>query len=161
MKISTRGRTGPLIQPLPKPVRQTWLVLHVVCSVGWIGVEIAVLTLCVAGMSADDPARARTMYDAASLLADDFFLLATLLVLITGLVLGLGTKWGLFRYYWVLGKLLIALVVTGIAVLADSAAPGLLGVFTTATALFILAAESATTAMPVTTSAISSFPSTQ
>src|SRR6266498_1316837 len=37
MRIATQG--GPLIQPLPKPVRQIWLVLHVVCSVGWIGVE--------------------------------------------------------------------------------------------------------------------------
>jgi hypothetical protein len=126
MKISTRG--GPLIQPLPRPVRQIWLVLHVVCSAGWIGVEVAVLTLCLAGR-----------YDAAALLANGFFLPVTLLVLLTGVVLGVGTKWGLVRYYWVLAKLVIALVVTGIAALTDSAAAGLFGVFVTATALFVLA----------------------
>ena len=126
MKISTRG--GALIQPLPKPVRQVWLVLHVVCSVGWIGVEVAVLTLYLAGR-----------YDAATLLANGFFLPATLLVLVTGVVLGIGTKWGLFRYYWVLAKLVIALVVTGIAAVTDPAASGLFGVFVSATALFVLA----------------------
>jgi hypothetical protein len=125
MKISARG--GPLIQPLPKPVRQIWLVLHVVCSVGWIGVEVAVLTLYAAGR-----------YDAAVLLANGFFLPVTLLVLGTGVVLGIGTKWGLFRYYWVVSKLVIALIVTGIALVTDSSA-GLVGVFLSATALFVLA----------------------
>jgi hypothetical protein len=33
-------------------------------------------------------------------------------VLATGLVLGLGTKWGLVRYWWVLVKLILSLVMT-------------------------------------------------
>ena len=30
--------------------------------------------------------------------------------LVTGLVMSLGTRWGLFRHYWVLAKLLITIV---------------------------------------------------
>jgi hypothetical protein len=101
MKISTRG-----VQPLPRRVRQTWLILHVVCSVGWLGVLVASLTLCVAALATDSPA----LYAAVVTLSDVFFLPATLLVLLTGVVLGVGTKWGLVRFYWVLAKLVIALV---------------------------------------------------
>jgi hypothetical protein len=101
MKISTRG-----VQPLPRRVRQVWLILHVVCSVGWLGVLVASLTLCVTALATDNPA----LYPAVVTLSDMFFLPATLLVLLTGVVLGVGTKWGLVRFYWVLAKLVIALV---------------------------------------------------
>lgn len=37
--------------------------------------------------------------------------------LITGVVQALGTKWGLFRHYWVVAKLLINLVATAVLLL--------------------------------------------
>ena len=33
-------------------------------------------------------------------------------VLATGLLLGLGTRWGLVRYWWVLVKLILSLIMT-------------------------------------------------
>jgi hypothetical protein len=105
MKISTRG-----VQPLPRRVRQIWTILHVVSSVGWLGVLVASLALCVAALGTDDPALAAALHKAVATLSDVFFLPATLLVLLTGVVLGVGTKWGLVRFYWVLAKLVIALV---------------------------------------------------
>jgi hypothetical protein len=140
MKISTQGTAGPRIQPLPRPVRQIWLVLHVVSSVGWIGVEIAMLTLCFTGLATEDPQRVHAMYSAASLLANVFFLPGTLLVLVTGIVISLGTKWGLARYYWVLAKLVIALVVTAVATISQPAPPGVVGAFLVACGLFAIAA---------------------
>lgn len=110
MKISTQG-----IQPLPRRVRQTWMILHVVCSVGWLGVLVASLALCLAASGTDDPTRAAALTTAVATLSDLFVLPATLLVLITGVVLGMGTKWGLVRFYWVLGKLVIALVLLVVA----------------------------------------------
>lgn len=110
MKISTQG-----IQPLPRRVRQTWMILHVVCSVGWLGVLVASLALCLAASGTDDPTRAAALTTAVATLSDLFVLPATLLVLLTGVVLGMGTKWGLVRFYWVLGKLLIALVLLVVA----------------------------------------------
>jgi hypothetical protein len=105
MRISAKGG----LQPLPRPVRQVWTILHVACSVGWLGVLVACLTL---RLSAQDAA--------AATLTRVIFLPATLLVLLTGVVLGLGTKWGLLRFYWVLTKLVIALVLLGIAALVTA-----------------------------------------
>jgi hypothetical protein len=130
MKVSTRG-----IQPLPRKVRQIWMILHVVCSVGWLGVLIAAFALCVAASNADDPARAAALRTAVATLSDTFVLPGTLLVLLTGVVLGVGTKWGLVKYYWVLSKLVIALVVLVIANLGFEETTGGFGLLTLLTSL--------------------------
>jgi hypothetical protein len=110
MKISTQQGTGPRIQPLPRPLRRIWLILHVICSVGWLGLLVGCLGLCLTALTSTDPELIGSLYVAGTVLADTFFLPATLLVLITGVVLGLGTKWGLVRFHWVLAKLVIAVV---------------------------------------------------
>jgi hypothetical protein len=122
MRISTKGG----LQPLPRPVRQVWMILHVACSVGWLGVLVACLTLRLTAQGA-----------AATTLTGVFFLPATLLVLLTGVVLGLGTRWGLVKFYWVLTKLVIALVLLAVAnlVVPDGAA---LTFLTTATSLALV-----------------------
>jgi hypothetical protein len=127
MKVSSKG-----VQPLPRPVRQVWTILHVVCSVGWLGVLVASLALCVAALSTDDPTRATALNTAVASLSDTFFLPGTLLVLVTGVVLGMGTKWGLVRFYWVLTKLVIALVLLVVAnlVLADELTTGAFSLLT-------------------------------
>jgi hypothetical protein len=141
MKISTQG-----IQPLPRRVRQVWMILHVVCSVGWLGVLVASLALCLTALGTDDQAHATALYTAVVTLSDTFFLPGTLLVLLTGVILGIGTKWGLVRFYWVLTKLAIALTLLVVAnfVLADQitvAADGmdLAGAFTVLTLTATLA----------------------
>jgi hypothetical protein len=67
-------------------------------------------------------------------LSNTFFLPGTLLVLLTGVVLGMGTKWGLTRFYWVLTKLAIALVLLAVANLADPDT-GVFGLLTILTSL--------------------------
>lgn len=100
-----RHPTGITIQPLPRTVRQVWLALHVVCSVGWLGLLAAAITLSVTGIATAD----RSLYRATVVLGDTLFVPVTLLVLVTGVVLGIGTKWGLLRFYWVASKLVIGL----------------------------------------------------
>lgn len=123
------------IKPLHGVPRKVWQVVHIVSAVGWLGIELCVLALAVTGVSSEDPGTVRTAYDAAVLLADVFFLPVTVLMLLSGLVLGLGTRWGLLRYYWVAVKLAIgtALLVAGTYTLenavrgaADLAATGAL-----------------------------------
>lgn len=114
MRISVQGSAGiaPVIRiaPLPRRVRQVWLIAHVVSSVGWLGVEAALLALGVTGMTTDDPATGRAMWAAAASLADTLLMPASLLTVLTGVVLGMGTKWGLARYYWVFVKLVLGLL---------------------------------------------------
>jgi hypothetical protein len=98
------------MQPLPRRVRKIWLVLHVVSSVGWLGVEVALLALGLTGLTADDPLTVRAMWTAAASLADTLLMPASVLTVLTGVVLGMGTKWGLAKYYWVFVKLVIGLL---------------------------------------------------
>jgi len=103
------------IKQLRGTTKHVWQIVHAASSVGWLGVLASTLALTVVGLLTDDVRRARTAYDAADMLAEVFFVPVTLLMLGSGIVLSLGTKWGLFRFYWVVVKLVIslALVVAG------------------------------------------------
>jgi hypothetical protein len=90
--------------------RKTWLLLHVITSVGWLGVTIGMLVLALAAFDAPQ------LYPAMELLGDLVVLPLALGALVTGVVLSLGTKWGLVRHRWVLVKF----VLTVIAVIATT-----------------------------------------
>jgi hypothetical protein len=97
---------------MPTRVRKFALTVHVVSSVGWLGAIIAFLALAVAGLTSTDAQLVRAVYLAAEPLT--WFVIVPLAAasLLTGLVQSLGTKWGLFRHYWVLFKLLINVFAT-------------------------------------------------
>lgn len=90
--------------------RKSWLLLHVVTSVGWLGVTIGMLVLALAAFDAPQ------LYQAMALLGDAVVLPLALAALVTGVVLALGTKWGLVRHKWVLVKF----VLTAVAVVATT-----------------------------------------
>jgi hypothetical protein len=93
-------------------LRKLALTAHVASSVGWLGAVAVFLALGVAGLTSQDAQVVRAAY----LTMDwaGWFVLVPLAVasLLTGLIQSLGTQWGLFRYYWVLAKLLINLFAT-------------------------------------------------
>jgi len=150
---TTMARSRPGIKPLHGAPRKVWQIVHIVSAVGWLGVEVCVLGLTVIGLTADEPGTVRTAYDAAVLLADTFFLPATVLMLLSGLVLGLGTRWGLLRYYWVAVKLAIgcALLVAGTytleAALRDTAGLSSAGALTEADGISLVGMLSVIAAM--------------
>jgi len=94
----------------PPRIRKTVLVLHVISSLTWLGVDVGLLALSLTGLTTDDPMTLRAVYLTMSVLVDAVVIPAGLLALTTGVVLSLGTKWGLVRYRWVLVKLVITLV---------------------------------------------------
>jgi hypothetical protein len=94
-------------------LRKLALTAHVTCSVGWLGAVVAFLALAVAAVSSRGPETVRAAYVAMELTGWYVILPFCLAALITGLVVALGTPWGLFRYYWVLLKFLL----TGVAAL--------------------------------------------
>lgn len=109
MSTSAQRRTRTIIPPMERRVRQVWLVLHIVSSIGWLGVILAAIALSAAGLMTDDLERVKSLYVAMEVLASVFFLPGTLLLVVTGVVLGLGTKWGLVRWWWVTVKLVVGL----------------------------------------------------
>jgi hypothetical protein len=92
---------------MPLALRKLALTAHVVTSVGWLGAVVAFLALALAGLVSRDAQLVRGAYLAMEVTG--WYVLVPLCVaaLVTGLVLSLGTPWGLFRHYWVLFKLLI------------------------------------------------------
>jgi hypothetical protein len=98
-------------------LRKVALTAHVASSVGWLGAVAGFLALAVGGLTSQDAQTVRAAYVAMELTG--WFVLVPLAFasLLTGLVQSLGTKWGLFRHYWVLFKLLINLVATVVLLL--------------------------------------------
>lgn len=93
-------------------IRRLALTAHVSSSVGWLGAVVVFLALAIAGWTSDDAAAVRSAYIAMEMTGWLVLLPLALASLITGVIQGLGTHWGLVRHYWVLIKLLITLVAT-------------------------------------------------
>lgn len=106
---TSSSRTRSIIPPMERRVRQVWMVLHIISSVGWVGTILAAIALSVASLTTDDPHRISSLYSAMEVLATTFFLPGTALMVVTGVVLGLGTKWGLLKWWWVAVKLTVGL----------------------------------------------------
>jgi hypothetical protein len=99
---------------LSATARKATLVIHLVAGVGWLGVDIVLLVLTLTGFTSDDPATVAACYQAMGLFVVPALLTAGLLSLASGILLGLGSKYGLLRYWWVAVKLGINLVLTGL-----------------------------------------------
>lgn len=98
---------------LPQPWRNLLLTVHVGATVSVLGMDLVLLALGIAGLGGADPL---TIYPAAHLAGMWLVAPLALLSLGTGLLLGLLTPWGLFRYWWVTIKLAIVVVLTGAVV---------------------------------------------
>ena len=98
-------------------LRKLVLAVHLTCSVGWIGTVIAYLALGVTAVRSDETETIRAAWTAMEIIG--WFVIVPLAVtsLITGLVMALGTKWGLFRYYWVVISFLLTLFSTTVLLL--------------------------------------------
>jgi len=97
---------------MKRSTRKLNLTLHVAVSVGWLGLDLGMLAFGLTGLLSDNPDTVRAAYRGMGILADAVVIPISLLTLLTGVLLGLGTKWGLLRYWWVLVKLLITLGAT-------------------------------------------------
>lgn len=97
--------------------RKLSLALHLTFAVGWIGTVIAYLALGIAADASGDPQTVRAAWIAMELIG--WYVIVPLAVasLVTGLVMALGTRWGLFRHYWVLFSLVLTAMSTVILLL--------------------------------------------
>lgn len=98
-------------------LRKFALSVHLAFSVGWIGAVLAYLALGIAARSSNDVQTVRAAWTAMDLIG--WYVIVPLAVasLLTGLVMALGTKWGLFRYYWVLFSFVLTTFATVVLLL--------------------------------------------
>ena len=83
-------------------LRKLVLAFHLSVSVGWVGAAAAYLALGLAAGNSDDVGMIRGAWIAMELVG--WYVIVPLAVasLVSGLAVALGTRWGLFRHYWVL-----------------------------------------------------------
>ncbi|WP_307847695.1 DUF2269 domain-containing protein [Metabacillus bambusae] len=86
--------------------------MHITSTVGWIGAVAVFLALAIAGLTSQDDQMVRASYLSMELTAKFVIVPLSLVSLLSGLVQSFGTKWGLFRHYWVLVKFLLTLLST-------------------------------------------------
>jgi hypothetical protein len=97
--------------------RKGVLVVHIVSAGAWIGIDVVMGVLVFTALLADDDTRA-LCYQALELFAVWPLLTTGLVCLASGVVLGLGTKWGLVRYWWVAIKLALNILLTTLVLVA-------------------------------------------
>ena len=91
-------------------LRKLALTAHVSSSVGWLGAVAGFLALAIAAQTSRGPEIVRGAYVAMELTGWYVIVPLCLAALLTGLVMSLGTPWGLFRHYWVLLKFVITVI---------------------------------------------------
>jgi hypothetical protein len=83
-------------------LRKLALIVHLTASVGWIGAVIAYLALNVSAILSENAETVRAAWIGMEVTGWYVIVPLAFAALLTGLVMSLGTQWGLFRHYWVL-----------------------------------------------------------
>jgi hypothetical protein len=94
------------------PVRKFALTAHVTSAVGWLGAVASFLTLALAGLASRDADLVRAAYVATDTITWWVIVPLAFAALATGLIMSLGTQWGLFPHYWVLVKFMLTMLAT-------------------------------------------------
>ena len=107
------------------------LALHIVSAGAWIGIDVIVAVLVLTGWFGGDDETRGLAYRALSEFVVWPMFTAGLLTLTTGLLLGMATKWGLVRYWWVLVKLVLNVVLCTLVLVALQPGMGEVGTYGT------------------------------
>ncbi|MDQ3191966.1 MAG: hypothetical protein M3Q58_10260 [Bacteroidota bacterium] len=88
------------------------LTSHITFSVGWFGAVAVFLAFAITGVTSQDVLLARSAYLAMEV--SGWFVIVPLCLasLLTGIIQALGTKWGLFKHYWIIVKLVLTIAST-------------------------------------------------
>jgi uncharacterized membrane protein len=117
---STKPRVpGGARLSLRPAVRRALLTVHIIAGVGLLGDVAAVLAINIRAATTGDPALASASYELLTMFTVLFGIPLSFAALISGILLGLGSKWGVLRYGWVVAKLalLVGVIVVGAFVL--------------------------------------------
>jgi hypothetical protein len=101
--------------------RNAVLTLHIAASVAILGDSAAFLAITLRARTLSE-ADAHASYEILGMLSLAFGIPLSFVALVTGVVLGLGTRWGVFRYPWVITKLalLVSVMLVGGFVLSPA-----------------------------------------
>lgn len=95
-------------------LRKFALAVHLTVSIGWLGAVAGYIALDVTTVVARDAQTLRAAYLGMKTVAAYSIVPLALAALLSGIVVSLGTKWGLFRHYWVVISFVVTLLATAV-----------------------------------------------
>jgi hypothetical protein len=98
--------------------RKSILVVHIASAGAWLGIDVVMAVLVFTALLSDDDRTKALSFRALELVAVGPLLACGLVCLLTGILLGLGSRYGLIRYWWVAIKLVLNLLLTSLVLLA-------------------------------------------
>jgi hypothetical protein len=98
--------------------RKAILLVHIASAGAWLGIDVVMAVLVFTALGSDDDATKALSFRALELVAVGPLLACGLVCLLTGVLLGLSSRYGLVRYWWVAVKLVLNLLLTGLVLVA-------------------------------------------
>ena len=98
--------------------RKSILLVHIASAGVWLGIDVVMAVLVFTALGSGDNRTKALSYQALELVAVGPLLVTGLVCLLTGILLGLSSRYGLVRYWWVAAKLALNLVLTGLVLVA-------------------------------------------
>ncbi|SDF77492.1 hypothetical protein SAMN05216553_103219 [Lentzea fradiae] len=87
--------------------RKTVLLVHILSAAAWFGIDLALGILVVVALSTEDAGTAGVAIQAVDLFAITPMLGAAVVCMVSGAVLGVTSKYGLVKHWWVATKLVL------------------------------------------------------
>jgi hypothetical protein len=98
--------------------RRIVLLLHIAAAGAWLGIDVVMAVLVFTAMLTESAQTKAVAYQALETFAIWPLLGVGLLCLASGILLGLGSKYGLLRYWWVAVKLGLNVVLSSLVLVA-------------------------------------------
>jgi hypothetical protein len=98
--------------------RKGVLLVHIASAGAWLGIDVVMGVLVFTALWSDDDRTKALAFRALELVAVGPLLALGLLCLLTGILLGTSSRYGLVRYWWVAVKLALNLLLTALVLIA-------------------------------------------
>jgi hypothetical protein len=85
--------------------------VHVLASVGWLGLVVVMLVLSAAALTTGDGTVTHFVYQLMHRIGSPVIPIFAVITLVTGFALSVATPWGLLRHWWIVVKLVVSLAV--------------------------------------------------
>ena len=121
--VDPRHAGSAPVARLGRRARRAVLTVHILGAGTWIGIDVVLGVLVFTALLTSSTATEALCYQALELFAVWPLLTAGMVTLASGVVLGLGTTYGLVRYWWVAVKLVLNVVL--VTLVAFALRPGL------------------------------------
>jgi uncharacterized membrane protein len=98
--------------------RKSVLLVHIASAGVWLGIDVVMAVLVFTALTTDNNRTKALSFQALELVVVWPLLATGLICLLSGVLLGLSSRYGLVRYWWVTVKLVLNLLLTGLVLIS-------------------------------------------